>query len=239
MPKTPVWEKPWAGTFTGNSFSADWVPLENVLFKIGRLLQGHYLLGHAGFRPEIERFLYYKGVTTLLVFRDFRDVCVSQAHHVLHEDDWTHAHPAKDVYRAMDTFDDVLEAVILGIPGFPGVMERWELYCDWLYVDWVLKVSYESLVAQPKDFAKLLAENWMGRVAKLWGKNPTIEPFALELLTTQMVESMQQTELSPTFREGIPGGWKEAFTDKHIDLFKETDVNHWLVRLGYEKEEDW
>lgn len=42
MPKAPVWEKPWAGTFTGNSFSADWVPLENVLFRIGRLTQGSY-----------------------------------------------------------------------------------------------------------------------------------------------------------------------------------------------------
>jgi hypothetical protein len=239
QPKAPVWDKPWAGTFSGNSFSADWVPLESTLFRIGRLQQGHYLLGHSGYHPDIERFIYFKGCTVVFVFRDFRDVAVSQAHHVLHEDDWTHAHPAKDVYRAMETFDDVLEAVIVGIDGFPGIMERWELYHEWLYVDWIHKVSYESLMARPGDFAKELAVGMMGRVAKVFGKNPTIEPVAQELLIKQMVHCMNETHLSPTFRQGTPGGWKEVFTDKHRDLFKRSDINSWLVRLGYEMEEDW
>jgi len=46
------------------------------------------------------------------------------------------------------------------------------------------------------------------------------------------------TSNSVTFRKGDVGGWRETFTEEHKDLFKKHD-NGWLVKLGYEKDENW
>jgi len=47
-----------------------------------------------------------------------------------------------------------------------------------------------------------------------------------------------QPKKSHTFRSGKTGGWKQHFTDKHKKLFKEV-AGDLLVRLGYEKNNDW
>ena len=47
-----------------------------------------------------------------------------------------------------------------------------------------------------------------------------------------------QPKQSHTFRSGKTGGWREYFTDEHKSLFKEVAGNL-LVKLGYEKDNDW
>lgn len=239
MPEAPMWDQPWAGTFTGNSWTTRQKSSEKVLWKIGRLLQGHYLLGHCGYRPEIERFIYYKGCTSIFIFRDFRDVVVSQAHHVTSDDDTRYVHPSKHLYQKMDSFDEVLTACIKGIGRYPGVMERWQHYAPWLDVDWIMKCSYESVKADADGFARNFVNYFINRVANIWDRTPTLNDDAMDFLATQMVQSMKQTQRSATFRRGVVGGWKEVFTREHIELFKETDTDGWLVKLGYEQEEDW
>ena len=43
---------------------------------------------------------------------------------------------------------------------------------------------------------------------------------------------------SRTFRSGKTGGWKEHFPREHRLLFKDV-AGDLLVRLGYEKDNDW
>jgi hypothetical protein len=43
---------------------------------------------------------------------------------------------------------------------------------------------------------------------------------------------------SRTFRSGKTGGWREQFTEEHKALFKDI-AGDLLVRLGYEKTNDW
>jgi len=43
---------------------------------------------------------------------------------------------------------------------------------------------------------------------------------------------------SHTFRSGQTGGWREHFTDEHKKLFKDV-AGDLLVRLGYEKNNEW
>ena len=43
---------------------------------------------------------------------------------------------------------------------------------------------------------------------------------------------------SPTFRSGKTGEWKKHFTDEHKAIFKEI-AGDLLVRLGYEKNNNW
>ena len=44
------------------------------------------------------------------------------------------------------------------------------------------------------------------------------------------------------FRKGIKGDWKNYFDEKCIQTFKKSNSGRWnrlLVRMGYEKSENW
>jgi hypothetical protein len=43
---------------------------------------------------------------------------------------------------------------------------------------------------------------------------------------------------SPTFRSGKAGGWRSQFNPQHKMIFKEISGDL-LIRLGYEKDNDW
>lgn len=44
---------------------------------------------------------------------------------------------------------------------------------------------------------------------------------------------------SPTFREGQIGSWKTYFTEEHKAQFKASGLQPYLIRLGYETDDQW
>lgn len=229
---------PWVGTFSGHSWTTNWVALPLLLFRIGQLKPGMYLKSHVGYKDEIERFLWYSGIAHVFIFRDLRDVAVSQAHHILSEIDVL-AHPNKDLYRAMGGFDEVLKAVIVGTDEYPGVMERWELYAPWLTCPWTLKVRFDDLIENRVDCAGRILRYGVDRTAAIVGLRASELGPQFDGLKEQMAEASMDTKYSATFRKGVVGGWKEAFTAEHRRLFKETDKNEWLTKLGFAESPGW
>src|SRR5690606_18169850 len=47
-----------------------------------------------------------------------------------------------------------------------------------------------------------------------------------------------QENVKSHYRKGVPGDWKNHFTEAHIRHFKES-YNHVLVKLGYETDANW
>lgn len=255
-----LFEKPWSGTFLDNSWTNRWAPIEHTAFKLARVANGHMLKAHLGFTPELERFMYLLGCIHVFIYRDLRDVAVSQAYHIINsekpgyelsEDEelefttqvslWkppTLVHPEPEAYGPLEDFDGVLEKVIAGVDRFPGVVDRWEMYAGWLNVPWVLCVRYEQVLAERQEWARRIFQHAMRQHAVRWGKQVSFDPHGLDVVTSVMAKASTQTERSPTFRKGVAGGWQEAFTQRHMALWKQHDPDHWLVRLGYE-EEGW
>ena len=242
MPSMQFQPKEWLGTFHFNSWSDKWADIRKVAYSFGHLRPGYFYKGHCGHRADLETFMWFLGVAHVMIYRDFRDVAVSQTHHILSErGEWKHQD--KDAYRELGGFDEALAAVIAGLQTercyYPGVMERWALYAPWLDVAWVLNISYEEGRTDPVAVAKRLIEYGLWRLCDIF-EVEMIEPGeGFEEMAQAMAEASQDTEHSPTFRRGVVGGWREAFTDKHKRLFKESDKQNWLVRLGYESSADW
>lgn len=239
-----LWNVPWAGTFRMNSWTSWTVPMERVTYKVGRLTDGHYLKGHSAYSDELERFLWYLGAAAIFVYRDFRDVAVSQAHHVLSDRDDLMVHPDKDHYRALGSFDETLKAVIGGTETeegvvYPGVMERWAYYAGWLDVDWMCQIRFEELKADTHAIAVRILRHGLQRVSNVFGVQPDVVEDNLDLVASWMVQAGKRTEKSPTFRKGTTGDWRAHFTPQIKALFKETDSDNWLERLGYERDADW
>jgi len=232
-----VFDKPWVGTFADNSWTNRWTPIEHTCFKAGRIENGKMVKAHLGYTSELERFLYLLGVIHVFIYRDLRDVAISQAHHILNSEEERFAHPRPDYYPR-DDFDEVLAQVIAGTPRFPGIVERWRYYAGWLVVPWVLSVRYEDLLVEPKRWATRIFTHAMEQHAGRWNKKVDFDEHGLDVVTDVMADFSQKTDKSPTFRRG-GSHWREVFTERHIDLFKEHDEEGWLVKLGYERGEDW
>jgi len=232
----PAIERPWSGSFGWNAWSNEWMPLPHIMCNLRMLNDGQWLKGHMGYIPEVEQYLYWHGVAAGFIYRDFRDVLVSQSYHVIAEDDTKFSHPDKDLYRAMG-HEERLLACLCGVQQFSGLFDRWALYAPWLNVPWVFKAKYEDMIGRPAEVAReFLAYVW-DRTAEGYPeiqKQVAIDDGYVEYV----VENMQRKELSATFRKGGSGGWREEFTPKVKEEFKRRGGD-WLIRLGYEEDDSW
>jgi len=233
---------PWMGTYRFHSWSMLWQDLRRYLWRMSCLERGTYAMGHSGYHEDIERLLAYANIGHVFLYRDLRDVAVSQAHHIFDEgpDSATWMHEHKDFYRMLDGFDAVLLAVIEGLGPYPGVVQRWTEYAPWMDSERALVVTYEQMRQEPERTAAGILL-YLIRIATdlLDGNQFGIEmaPDDVKRLAAQMVEKTGKP--SGTFRKGIVGGWREEFKPEHVEAFKRSDAGGWLVKLGYEQDEDW
>jgi len=225
----------WVGTFNGNAWTNEWLPLRTITYRLARVQAGRYVKGHLGWSHDVEQFLYLTGAAVVFVYRDLRDVAVSQAHHILNADDVHYKHPDKGIFQRLGSFNEALNAVIEGIGPYPGVIERWEQYAPWLECEWVCPMRFETMREEPEQAARTLLEYGLRRVAGSVGLELRLEAADVEQVVAQMVATAAKRGLSPTFRRGEVGEWREAFTAEQVALWKKHDGTDWLTRLGYEE----
>ena len=227
-------ETPWAGTFDGHGWTNHWMPDWRIYQHLARLREGTFLKGHAGYRDDIAEFLNHMGAQMAFIYRDLRDVVVSQSFHVLSEDDKKNSHADKDLYRALDSQEEVILACINGLEKYPGVIERWEMYAPWLDVEWVHKMRYEDMRLEPFSTAREFVLYVYNRIAAVNGINLEIEDNAIAVQSLYMVMAAEERHRSPTYRKGIPGGWREWWTDRIDKAFEDAGGHEWNRRIGYE-----
>jgi len=241
MPPVQMHPKEWIGTFDHHSWTNEWCDMTRLMYDFGHLLPGYYFKGHCGWTEELETHLLNLGIAMVFIYRDLRDVAVSQTFHILTEDKSGWRHDNKEAYRELG-FDGALEAVIVGKQigdvWYPGVIERWEHYAPWLDVGWVESISFQEARLDPEQVAARLIRYGLGRLARIYGMELMEPGEAFQDAVNEMAESSRDTDNSNTFRKGQVGGWREHLTEGHKRLFKDGD-NGWLVRLGFEKNNDW
>jgi hypothetical protein len=170
-------------------------------------------------------------VAAYFIYRDPRDVVVSHVHYVT-EMALQHVHHA--YYRdELADFDERLRASILGRPGmavpFPDIRGRFEPYLGWLECPEVLSLRFEALISHREETLRRVLDQAQRR-----GFPVNIR----EQDALQVLESAIDPRRSPTFRSGTVGKWQQAFTAEHRALFKEV-CGDLLIRLGYERDDDW
>jgi hypothetical protein len=202
---------------------------EQALTWLDSLGPGDIASAHLFARPEaVERVCSSKFVP-YFIFRDPRDVVVS---HVFYVTDMEERHVHHDYYASLPDFDSRLTASILGRPDagveFPDIAARFAPYLGWLDRPEVLTIHFEHLIHdRPGALARIL--------------DHLLAHLALTVPRPQILGSLEASinpKRSPTFRSGKTGEWAKHFTPEHKQLFKEVAGNL-LVKLGYEKDENW
>ena len=163
------------------------------------------------------------------IFRDPRDVVVS---HVFYVTDMEARHVHHDYYASLPDFNSRLTVSILGRLDagmeFPDIAARFAPYLGWLEHPEVLSIHFEDLIDDRAATLTRILDHFLARV-------PLHSP--RQLILDALESSINPTK-SPTFRSGKTGEWKNLFTKEHKKIFKDV-AGDWLVKLGYEKNNDW
>ena len=229
--------KHWLGTFRGHSWTSQWMPDEYLLPVIHGQPAGTWYQGHMGYKEKYAQAFDEVGVSMLFVYRDLRDVAVSQTYHIELADGENRHHPGQDDFMALPTHADRLTAVLTGLGVWTGLLARWELYAGWLDVPWVLPIRYEDMRDKPREVATQVVEYVIERTTA--GQYYLLFDDTLQRTIDKATELLSTTKYSSSYRKGVSGEWKREFSDYHKKLFKQLDVNNWIVRLGYEENADW
>jgi hypothetical protein len=240
-----LWKTPWVGMFKGNSWTNERHEIEHIAYHLGRCETGRFLKGHMGHDHELSRFMHYLGMVHIFIYRDLRDVAVSQTFHIM--DTSTRgktpmfSHPGKMSYMALGGFDEILTAVIAGHDIYPGIFERWAEYSFWLEtaqnIGRCFPVRYEDIMTDPLNWGAAIIRYTLNRLEEAGCGRP--DEFPVGDAAEMMWEIAQKTDHSATYREGRVGGWRNHFKPYHVAHFKSLDEFGWIQRMGYEKGYDW
>jgi hypothetical protein len=184
---------------------------------------------HLFARPEAVVRVCSSKFVPYFIFRDPRDVVVS---HVFYVTDMEARHVHHNHYRSLPDFDSRLKTSILGRPNldveFPDIAARFAPYLNWIDQEEVLSIHFEDLIEDRAAALTRIMDHFLQRV-------PLHAPRQLIL---NSLETSINPKKSPTFRSGKTGEWRKHFTDEQKRIFKDA-TGDLLIRLGYEKSNDW
>ena len=212
-------------TYTGRRKTKD-----EILADLKRTPNGVIGWGYVDATEENASFLTAAGRVNYFIYRDPRDMLVSQ---VFFATDMHGEHGMHDYYNSLPDVAARLKVAITGIDRdglyMVNVKQRYEGVFQWLEQKNVMCIRFEDLIDN-RDTTLIAMLN---EVEKTGYKIPTPREKALSIL----IEAIQPKK-SHTFRSGKTGGWKDYFTEENRKLFKDV-AGDLLVRLGYEKNNDW
>lgn len=206
---------------------------DEILSDLTRVPRGVIAWGYVDATPENVSFLTEAGRVNYFIYRDPRDMLVSQVFFAtdMHEEHGMHAY-----YKSLPDFGERLKVAITGIDRdglkMVSVKQRYEGVFQWLDASRqnnVMCIRFEDLI----NNRNTTLNSMLDEVEKTGYIIPTPREKALSVLVDAI-----QPKKSHTFRSGKTGGWKNYFTDEHKKLFNEV-AGDLLVKLEYEKSNDW
>ena len=210
-----------------------------VIHKLSQCLQGEIFRGHIAANPELLEYFSHHRFKHLFIFRDLRDVVVSHFFGMKKRkaiDTW----PSRYFY-ALTSDEERLEFLIKGWPNdvrlhgfpqevdYPNIGERFRENLSWLKDPNCLALRFEDLVTPETR------EHTHTRIARYLLSD--VSDGEIREVVQKMGDG-HNAEKSSTFRKGIPGDWRNNFSEKHIALFKEV-AGQMLIDLGYEHDLKW
>lgn len=233
----------WLGQLVSNYLE---IPFPRNRFPIMRrsLFHGHYLPKHIGNNNKI-----------IFLVRDGRDVLISFYHHQLIWNDKNKSEPHNvNYHRGAVDFDDfenvkknILSYMKYSYENQPSKLRRFVFPGSWHDYNktWLLKkekadniyiVRYEDLLENTYETLKNLLVTFFD-ISEINEEHlkAVIQKFSFE---NQTKRKKGEENTKSFLRKGIRGDWKNFFDEKEKEAFKKYS-NDLLIKLGYEKDNDW
>ena len=216
----------------GSSFFYCPLPLVKLNRKIKALAPAELCGAHIFHTPEIKRIFEEINSVHFFIYRDPRDVAISEAHYLTHMNHW---HRLSKYFRQLPSMEHQIKFSITGATGahfpcyYPNIAQRFAHYNGWLKDPNTFSLRYEDLISDCKERIIRAIIEFYANKAESDIDIDTHVAIALKNINPAA---------SHTYRQGKAGGWKKAFTDEHKRIFKRL-AGDLLIELGYEKNKDW
>jgi hypothetical protein len=196
-----------------------------------QVTRGSYAFGHVPFSPEMASLLQERGIKSLLILRDPRDVVVSRATYY----PITHTYWLSSYFQALSPEERITQALV-GVAAAPGggmtrgVKEALESVLPWCEQSFNYTTTFEQLVGERGGGSRAAQLRAIGAIAQHLGVRCSYSK--IETIADSLFGG------TPTFNRGMIGAWRECFTPAQKQLAKEL-LGQLLIVLGYEKDWDW
>lgn len=201
---------------------------ENKIIElISRIKPGEIVRGHFHYSEKIEELLKQKEILMIFVYRDPRDVIISEANYLY---DMNKFHSLHKYFRHKHVLKDRIKLSIKGLNsikfGYKNVGERLKPYIGWKInkSDHIFSMNYESM----RNSLDLCIE----QLYLFLKKNNFFEKeISLQSFSTKVNQSIDPKK-SHTFRKGKDGGWENHFDLEIINLYEDYEDGI-TAKLGY------
>ncbi|UCF19438.1 MAG: sulfotransferase domain-containing protein [Gemmatimonadota bacterium] len=204
------------------------------LRMIGRIVPGELVPGHLHYEPAYEEALRSINCAHYFIYRDLRDVAVSEAYYLTYMNRWHRLH--RHFRKELRTMEERILTSITGVHDqdfpydYPNIAQRFQRYIGWLNQPNVYAIRFEDLSGDSRQhFVQQMLDFYVGR-----NINASEVP---KQLAERAVLAIQPSR-SHTFRSGRAGSWREEFTEKHRDAMKQV-AGDLLIQLGYAADYNW
>jgi hypothetical protein len=205
--------------------------VEGILDNISRMRSGDIGYGYLDARQIFVNALTRAGLASIFVFRDPRDMIIS---HVFYATEIFDGHGMHEYYtKKLSSMEERINTAISGVNEngleLIGVKERYESHLGWLDQPEILCLRFEELRGNQEHAFSLILDYLEGQ---------GFQPGVTRREATQALNEAVQPKKSGTFRSGKVGEWRQHFTQKNVDFFKQS-TGDLLVKLGYEDDDTW
>lgn len=177
--------------------------------------------------PELDPLIHDSNCLKIILFRDPRDVLISQMFWMQKEPYW--ADLTQDQINMFFFMSDQ-EKIDFLIELPTGIFYYSKLCSELMDKPDVIAFCFEDLVGLEGGGCRIRQENALDKLAQCLGYTLSAEEIAN--ITSQLFGNTW------TFRKGKIGEWKYYFNNEHKRLFKEK-MGKYLIKLGYEKDDQW
>lgn len=207
------------------------LPEAAVLAKLHRLQPGDVVYAYLHARQPYLSELIRPAVAALFIFRDPRDVIISQIFYALeiHKGHGMHRYYTNEVKTMEQRINVAINGLQTATAQLSPIKLKYERYLGWLNAREVLSLRFEDLVLDRSATIARILDHLAAR-----GFSP--QPARPEAVTA--LEATIAPRASGTFRRGQPGEWRQHFTPQNKQIFKAA-TGDLLQQLGYEKDNKW
>jgi hypothetical protein len=198
--------------------------------RLSRVDEGCFVTAHCVYSPELASLFAGGRMRVVCIFRDPRDVAVSQMHYIKQRSQ----HFAHEAFLKLPSDHERLLHSIrggeLGGRRLQSLDERYRQFLGWQDDDNAMVVKFEDLVGPRGGGIAEAQRRTVGWVAQHVGLEPD----------ERMMRTVEENifGVSKTFRKGQIGGWREEFSKEHARATREI-AGPLLVELGYEADREW
>ncbi len=207
------------------------LPEAQVVANLRRLEPGDIAYCYLHARPSYIEELTRPGIAALFVYRDPRDVIVSQVFYAteMHTGHGMHEYYNQQLSSVEERIDAAIQGVQSDTARLSSIAAKYQHYLGWLQQSAVCSLRFEDLVLEgPAALGRML--DHLGQ----HGFTPQVSrPQAIDVLSAAV-----KPRASGTFRRGQPGEWRQHFTEANKRTFKKA-TGDLLQRLGYEQDSRW